>query len=55
MGQNCESHLSYLFFIMLVLILDFIFLSLFEVETIGLFEKYYLPKDNMNLNFKNDV
>ena len=54
MGQNCGSHLSYLFFIMLVLILDFIFLSMFDVVTIGKFEKYYLPKNNMNLNFKND-
>lgn len=38
----------------LILCLDYIFLSLFEIVTIGLFEKYYLPKDNMINNFKID-
>ena len=55
MSKTCGSHFSYFFFIMLVLILDYVFLSLFEVITIGQFEKYYLPKDNTIFNFKNDA
>lgn len=40
---------------MLILCLDYIFLSLFEIVIIGQFEKYYLPKDNMINNFKIDL
>lgn len=52
---NCgPGGISFVFFMLLILVCSHVMLNLFILVIIQQFEKYYLPDDNMLARFKND-
>ena len=54
-GVTCGSTFSFMYFNLLILVCTYIMLNLFILVIIQQFEKYYLPKDNAIVLFKNDL
>ena len=54
-GANCGTAWAPLFFIMFVLIQQYIMVDLFVLIILQQFDLYYLPDDNVLDRFKNDV
>jgi hypothetical protein len=51
---TCGSIWAFAYFPILILFCSHVMLNLFILVIIQQFEKYYLPKENMITNFKND-
>jgi hypothetical protein len=54
-GVNCGTGYAPIFFIMFVLIQQYIMVDLFVLIILQQFDLYYLPTDNVLDRFKNDV